>query len=193
MPELGDSDLESLLKAIAKGDNKSMEEFYERTINKVFAFCLRVTHDESIAEEVVCDTYLQVWQHADNYDSARGDVVAWLMVLTRSRAFDTLRRNKQHKFHDQIDDELASETDTPEDLLEAIDQTEVMYKLVQQLDETQRQLVALAFFRGYTHSELAEFTGLPLGTIKSRLRRALQTLREQLMESGYEWNGESNV
>ncbi len=193
MSELGDLDLESLLHAIARGDNKAMEAFYQQTINKVFAFCLRVTKEEPLAEEVVCDTYLQVWQHAADYDSVRGDVLAWLMVLTRSRAFDTLRRNRHHLYHDQIDEELASESDTPEDLLEAIDQSDVMYKLVQQLDETQRQLVALAFFRGYTHSEMAEFTGLPLGTIKSRLRRALQTLREQLMECGYGWNGESDV
>ncbi len=178
--------LDRLLGAIAEGDEGAFAAFYDQTVGRVYGLALRITQAHTLAEEIVCDVYLQLWRQANRYDRSRGNVMAWLMTLSRSRALDLLRRERsasrpQSPVQDQDPPDGAPHT---LDLLVEVDRSAALHEALRALDEEQRQLLALAYFRGYSHSELAGLTGLPLGTVKTKLRRALAVLRERLAQVG---------
>jgi RNA polymerase sigma-70 factor (ECF subfamily) len=142
--------------------------------------------DVGTAEEVVEDVFWQVWRQAPRFDSARGVVLAWIMQITRSRALDALRaagRNPLHTALD-IDDEAqmpaAVEVSDPQSLLDRAKVGERVQRALALLDPLRRQLVSLAFERGYSQPEIAEHMSLPLGTVKSHIRRALATMKTSL-------------
>ena len=142
-------------------------------LNGVLSLVSRITQQIDIAEEVVSDVYLQVWRQADRFDPARGNALAWLTVLCRSRALDALRKINATPTHgaapiSEIPEPVAAEF--PQDLLIAVEEHSAVHAALEKLEPNQRQLLALAYFRGYTHKELAEFTGMPLGTVKTQLR-----------------------
>ncbi len=176
-----DSQLKELLQAIARQDRRSFEEFYELTTDRAMSLVMRITHSINVAEEVVSDVYLQVWRQADRFDPLRGNALAWLTVLCRSRALDTVRRNNtaptSHAMSISEIPEAATE-EFAQDLLIAIEQKTAVHQALKQLDPEHRQLLALAYFRGYSHSELAEFTGMPIGTVKTQLRRTVQKMKK---------------
>lgn len=184
--EHGESRLGNLLQAVANKDRKAFEEFYDATTERVLSLVSRITRQIDIAEEVVSDVYLQVWRQADRFDPARGNALAWLTVLCRSRALDTLRKINATPTHgaapiSEIPEPEAAEF--PQDLLIAVEEHSAVHAALDMLEPNQRQLLALAYFRGYTHSELAQFTGMPLGTVKTQLRRTLNKLKEFMIES----------
>jgi RNA polymerase sigma-70 factor (ECF subfamily) len=174
--------LDRLLGAIAKGDEGAFAAFYDQTVGRVYGLALRMTQAHTLAEEIVCDVYLQLWRQADRYDRSRGNVMAWLMTLSRSRALDLLRRERTASRAEPLahDEDLPDGAPHTLDLLVEVDQSSTLHEALKTLDDEQRQLLALAYFRGYSHSELAGLTGLPLGTVKTKLRRALTVLRERL-------------
>ncbi len=184
--EHGEARLSELLRAVANNDRTAFEAFYNATTERALSLVLRITQRIEIAEEVVSDVYLQVWHQADRFDPARGNAFAWLTVLCRSRALDTLRKNNAMPTHgaapiSEIPEQQAD--DFSQDLLIAIEEHSAVHVAMQMLEPTQRQLLALAYFRGYTHSELAQFTGMPLGTVKTQLRRTLKKLKDFMVGS----------
>ena len=141
----------------------------------------RITQNLDIAEEVVSDVYLQVWRQANRFDTLRGNVLAWLTVLCRSRALDTMRKVSATPTSGAVPISEMPEAETtefPQDLLIAVEQQSAVHAALEKLEPNQRQLLALAYFRGYSHRELADFTGMPLGTVKTQLRRTLAKLKE---------------
>lgn len=177
-------ELESLLAAIAQRDESAFGTFYDATLGRAYGLALRITQRHEFAEEVICDVYLQVWRQADHFDPRRGDALAWLMLLCRSRALDLLRRESHMAQSEPLTEtRLAEQAFHPQDLYSVREQNKALCEALESLDEHQRQLLALAFFRGYSHNELASFTGLPLGTVKTRLRRAMAILKERLSRS----------
>ncbi len=184
--ELGESRLGKLLQAVANKDRKAFEEFYDATTERVLSLVSRITRQIDIAEEVVSDVYLQVWRQADRFDPARGNALAWLTVLCRSRALDTLRKINTTPTHGAAPiSEIPEieEAELSQDLLIAVEEYSAVHAERDRLESGQRQLLALAYFRGYTHSELAQFTGMPLGTVKTQLRRTLNKLKEFMIET----------
>ncbi len=180
-PRLGE-----LLQAVAKKDRTAFEAFYNATTERVLSLVLRITQQIDIAEEVVGDVYLQVWRTADRFDPTRGNALAWLTILCRSRALDTLRKNNASPTSSampisEIPEPEAAEF--PQDLLIAVEQKSAVHAALEKLEPNQCQLLALAYFRGYSHSELAQFTGMPLGTVKTQLRRTLNKLKELVSAS----------
>ncbi len=185
--------LAGLLEAVVNKEKAAFEKLYDTTVQTMYGLALRITKSPEMAEDVVSDVYLQIWQQADRYSSERGNVLAWMTIVCRSRALDTLRRLKPVRNHEQIDnaiesrsmpiDEAEQHTEMPQDLLSAVESNSAIHHALQQLDDEQRQLLALAYFRGYSHHQLAEITGLALGTVKTRLRRTLITLKEMLSVS----------
>lgn len=174
-----------LLESVKRQDRGAFETLYDSTVNRLYSLAFRITRQHETTEEVVSDVYLQVWQQAGQYDSTRGNVIAWLTVLCRSRALDALRRTRSVTIHESARDTSTSEatgTEHPQDLLIAIEAHSSLHRAVKKLDEQQRQLLALAYFRGYSHGELAQFTGLPLGTVKTQLRRTLMVLKSELSQ-----------
>ena len=175
------------LTRMAKGDEAALGELYDATVGRVYGFALRITNNAAAAEEIASDVYLQAWRDAGRYDASRAKVVTWLLMICRSRSLDWLRARDPEIAHEDPESLVSVEdhpaTGGPQDLLEALQNGTALHAAIAKLPPTQRQLVGLAFFRGLTHQEIAESAGLPLGTVKSHIRRALDTLREHLGET----------
>ena len=175
-----DARLCSLVERIGRGDETALAALYDATAGRVFAMVRGITRNLQCAEEVTEDVFWQAWRQALRFDRRRGPVMAWLLTLARSRALDHLRRGDEALSHP--DPETLRETpevaaDNPAAAVSASEQERRLGAALERLDPLPRQLVALAFYRGLTHDEIARQTRLPLGTVKSHIRRALNSLR----------------
>ena len=175
--------LADLLRRICAEDEEAFAELYDATLGRVYGLALRILRDPQSAEEVTEDVFFQVWRQARRYDPARGRPLAWILTIARSRALDHLRRRDPAQPHPEPDTLLAAEAAAPggpQDLLAASRDGERLHAALAGLDPLPRQMIALAFFRGCTHEEIALQADLPLGTVKSHIRRALAVLRAAL-------------
>ncbi len=175
--------LRALVSGIAGGDEADLGRLYDATAARVYAAALRLTGDRGAAEDVVSDTYWQVWREANRYNPARGRVIAWLLIICRSRSLDQLRR-REPAFTVADPHSLSGvEPDgMPEPLaaLFADRRAGALHAALQRLNATEQKLIGLAFFKGLSHQEIADHLGMPLGTVKTHIRRGIQTLREAL-------------
>lgn len=173
------------LRAISRGDEAALKRLYEATESRVFGLALRITCRAAAAEEVTEDVYIQLWRQADRYDPVRGKVLTWLLTICRSRALDYLRTCEKADLHPEPEtlapDRFVVEND-PQDLLLAVERNHAVYAALSELTPLQRQLLTLAFFKGYTHEEIAAHCQLPLGSVKSHIRRALQMLKQKVLD-----------
>lgn len=176
--------LAELMDAVGRGDARALAELYDATVGKLYALAFAMLCNTEDAEDVVCETYSYVWANAARYDANRGNVLAWLLMLCRSRALDRLRRRRAAatlgvKRPGEI---AAATTHEPGDLLSLMQRYTAMYAALSMLTPERRRLVSFAFLQGLSHQEIAQVTGLPLGTVKSHLRRALARLRDALQD-----------
>lgn len=175
--------LRSLVARMGDGDEAALGQLYDRTSRRVYGFALRITRSPEMAEEVVEEVFWQAWRQALRFDPDRGNPMAWLMTMTRSRALDALRRTDDAELHPEPDTLIAAEIacgGDPQNLLEAVQRHHALHAALESLDALPRQLLSLAFFRGLTHEEIALQSALPLGTVKSHIRRALTALGKVL-------------
>lgn len=174
--------LESLVLRMAQGEQAALAELFQRCSARVHAVALSVLQRPEDAEEAVLDTFSQAWERAPAFDPARGEVLTWLLGMAWSRAVDRLRRERRHRRTEPLhpEDGAAAYTAFMDDpvprLLDALDAESALAGARAQLSAVQQQVLALAFFEDLSHSEIGERTGLPLGTVKSHLRRALAQL-----------------
>ena len=175
-------ELALLVGNMRRGDRLALESLYDATVGKLYALASAMLRHAEDAEEVVCETYTQAWETAANFDPARASVMGWLLMMCRSRALDLLRKRRARgETHDIAGFEQVGEAmQQPEELLSLMQRSSRVHAALSDLTPERRQLVSLAFLRDLTHPEIAEITGLPLGTVKSHLRRALAQLRETL-------------
>lgn len=165
---------------ILRGEQAALAELYDATAGRVHGVALRIVGNVETAEEVVSDVYFQAWREAGRYDPARGAVQSWLMVMCRSRAVDALRRRDDAIIHPEpysLAENQADGHGDLQELIEAIERGTRIHAVVAALTPVQRQLVALAFFRGHTHCEIADHLRMPLGSVKSTIRQALHAMR----------------
>lgn len=164
-----------LLQRISANDQGAMAEFFDRYGGLVYSVALRVLKDPGQAEDLMQEIFFQVWKKPEAFVQGRGSLGAWLAVVTRNRAVDVLRRRKPD---DNVDDfALASKTN----LASEVEQSRMMEKVRQVLNglpAEQQKSVEMAFFEGMTHAEIAAQTGDPLGTVKTRIRAALISVRK---------------
>ena len=180
-----DGELRTLLKEVAGGSQVAFAALYDATSSHVYGLAQRIVRSEHDAEEVVGDVFLQAWRQADRYDASRGTPLAWLLALARSRALDRLRRrdpaepaaNPHAGGRDGTDREHG-----PESLLLAVERGSAVHAALAQLRPVQQDLLDLAFWRGLTQQEIAAEVGMPLGTVKSHIRKAMEVLAESLCE-----------
>ena len=166
---------ESLLARVRERDQAAMGEIFDRFATMVYAVAMRVLRDSDQAEDIMQDVFLQVWSFPDRFVHGRGSLGAWLAVVARNRAIDILRRRRPTDPCDEV--VLASGTD----LASEVERNTIMDKVrgvLKDLPAEQRRSLELAFFEGLTHSEVAARTGDPLGTVKTRIRTALASLRK---------------
>jgi RNA polymerase sigma-70 factor (ECF subfamily) len=153
------------------------------TIGKVFGLALRIVRNRASAEEVAEDVYVQIWHSAATYDPQRGSPLGWTLTICRSRAIDSLRRADKAIVDPDPTERLDAVVQLEpglQDLLQASQEHAALHAALTRLQPVQRQVLGLAFFRGLTHPEIAAMADMPLGTIKSHIRRALNTLRQEL-------------
>lgn len=174
--------LPGLVARMAAADETALAAFYDLTLGKVYGLALRIAGQPEAAEDVAAEVYLQVWRQAGDYSAARGSVLAWLLTICRSRALDFLRRRDPAQTHPDPDLLRAAPPSEPPppDLLESLEARTSLHAALLALGNEQRQILALAFFRDLSHQEIAQRVGLPLGTVKSRIRRAQIALRAAL-------------
>jgi RNA polymerase sigma-70 factor, ECF subfamily len=165
------------LDRVNAGDQSAMAEIFDRYSSPVYSVALRILKDPGQAEDVVQETFMQVWRKPTAFVHGRGSLGAWLVVIARNRAIDMLRRRKPA---DSVEDVVLA---SPCNLAAEAERNTVMEKIrrvLQDLPLEQQESVRLAFFEGLSHSEIAERTGDPLGTVKTRIRLALISLRKAL-------------
>jgi RNA polymerase sigma-70 factor (ECF subfamily) len=179
---LDTDECERLIAAMARGDQAALRTLHGLTVTKLFGMARRILKDPADVEEVVCDAYLHAWRTAAQYRCHRGSVVAWLMIICRNRAIDRFRNNAVGlRGRDGArSDELADAQPSPLERLLMLEREHAVQRAVAELPPLRRELLALAFFRGLTHPEIAADTRLALGTVKSHLRRAMHVLRKRL-------------
>jgi RNA polymerase sigma-70 factor, ECF subfamily len=163
-----------LVARIRAGDQQATSQLYDRYAKVVYAVALRVLQDTGAAEDILQDVFLQLWRNPDAFDASRGSLAAWLAVIARHRSIDRLRKRRP-----EVDVEDCVIAGGP-DLADEAERTLVIEKVrvvLAEMNPEQRKVLELAFFQGLTHTEIAEKTGEPLGTIKTRIRTGLQHLR----------------
>jgi len=169
----------ALLAKVEQGDQEAMAALFDRYSGIVYSVALRVLRDTGQAEDVMQDIFIQIWKKPGAFVSGRGSLGAWLVVVTRNRAIDSLRRRRPT---DSVEDVvLASSTDLASEA-ERNSLIEKVRVYLHQLPPEQRKSVEMAYFEGLSHSEIAEKTGDPLGTVKTRIRLALITLRKAMKD-----------
>ncbi len=173
-----DRNCELWISEISKGQEKALEKLYTATLSRLFAIAVKILDDSALAEDVVTESYHEIWRHAARYDRAKGRPITWMMTICRNRALDAYRRRAAdaRKLENAATLEHEAVADVAEDLMGSLRDDTLMRALLEQVSSEDRQLIALAFFRDYSHQEIADFSGLPLGTVKSRIRRALKNL-----------------
>lgn len=185
LEDVRESRLRGWMAQICRGDEAALGALYDATLGRVYGLALRITRNPQAAEEVAADVFWQVWRQAPRFDPARGRVLTWLLTIARSRALDSLRRVDEADAHPEPEVFIALEATRegdPQDLLAATQRDHRLHAALATLEALPRQLLALAFFRGLTHEEIAAHAGLPLGTVKSQIRRALGALKNVLGE-----------
>ncbi|MBI5256680.1 MAG: sigma-70 family RNA polymerase sigma factor [Burkholderiales bacterium] len=176
----------------ALGDRAAFQRLYEQTSGHLFAVLLRIQRDRAIAEDLLQEVYVSAWKAAASFDARQAQPLTWLTHIARNKAIDSLRRAQAqprmesvHAEHDDddrpdLDQRLADEGPGPAELLERASDARSLAHCMQGLSAQQRQSVALAFFDGLSHAEVAEQLREPLGTVKSWVRRALLSLKNCL-------------
>jgi RNA polymerase sigma-70 factor (ECF subfamily) len=181
--QIQDQELAQLIALTAQGDQSALATFYDRTSPQVFGLVVKILNNREAAEEVTLDVYTQVWRQAHTYDRTRGAPGAWLMMVARTRAIDRFRAGAvEHGRVESLDkvEFFASDDETPEQGVEGQERRRYVQQALALLNEEQRQAIALAYFYGFTQSEIAEKLQLPLGTVKTRIRLGMIKLREAL-------------
>lgn len=176
------TELAELLARIALGDRSSFERLYKRTSAHLLSVLLRMLRRRAVAEEVLQDVYCSIWARAASFDPNRGAPMTWMMRIARNAALDLLRR-ADHAAGEPSDAEAPDVADSgpdPLQCLQAAADARQIRECMGQLSAQQQQVIALAFYRGLSHSEVAEHLATPIGTVKTWVRRGLQVLKECL-------------
>jgi RNA polymerase sigma factor (sigma-70 family) len=186
-------DLSRLLARAGVGDRAAFATLYERTSPHLLAVVLRINRDRAQAEDILQEVYVNVWRAASSFDAAQSQPLTWLTSIARHRAIDSLRRLQtqprmraapasegRDSEDDDVYDTVADESPGPLDLLSRAAEARSLAACMDQLSPSQRQSVALAFFQGLSHAEVATQMRQPLGTVKSWVRRSLATLKSCL-------------
>jgi RNA polymerase sigma-70 factor (ECF subfamily) len=175
--------LDVLLGRVALGDRLALRALYDQVVPKLFGLALRITRRRDWAEDVVQESFVSIWHHAADYRPQVAAPMTWMTTIVRNRALDCLRRAHAARLasatslEDTPEADLEDEHDGPAELAQASEQARALNRCLQRLDGQQREAVVLAYLQDLSHAELAARLRVPLGTIKSWIRRGLEKLR----------------
>ncbi|MEO8716123.1 MAG: sigma-70 family RNA polymerase sigma factor [Acetobacteraceae bacterium] len=183
-PTAAPSDDVATISRIASGDEAALATLYDRWAQTVYSLVFQLLRDADAAEDVVEETFWQVWHRATSYDISRGTVRTWILTIGRSRALDRLRSRKRNR--EDVSDDLSlslvrDPRSDPSQMAEGAERRQLVYSALSELPDEQRGALELAYFRGLSQSEIAQLLGEPLGTVKTRMRLGMQKLRDKLI------------
>jgi RNA polymerase sigma-70 factor (ECF subfamily) len=173
----------TLIQQIGAGDQKAFGTLYDRYKTLVFSLAVKIAGNHETAEDITLDVFTQIWEHADKYHPKKGSVRVWVASITRYRSIDTLRRRNirlylHHPSWSDIQLEALPSNENPDDALQSAEIRRKVSNSINRLPEDQQEALAMAYYKGYTHRQIAEALNEPLGTIKTRIRLGLQKLRQ---------------
>ena len=186
--------LTALMARVALGDQAAFARLYQETSAHLYGVAVRILKDGAAAEEVLQEAFVNVWHHAGSYEAAKSQPMTWLAAIVRNRCLDQLRRRELDTVTMTADDDDGKEFDlpsgdpTPVEMLLAGAEAQSVRDCVDGLDAGPKQAIALAFYQGLSHAELADHMRQPLGTVKSWVRRGLERLKACLDRAGYQRN-----
>ncbi len=174
--------LADLLRRSARGDQVAFAELYDATQARVFGLAVRVVRDPAQAEEVTQEAFLEVWRTATRFDADKGSALSWLMTICHRKSVDRVRSaeastRRDTSYHQQ---NHTVDTDTTADAAQASMEAQRVRSALTSLTDVQREAIELAYFGGYTHTEVAGILDLPVGTAKTRIRDGLIRLRDKM-------------
>ena len=172
------------LERMTRGEPDALAELYDRHARSIYSLAVRIVRDQADAEDIVQEVFSQAWRQANRYDAARGNVAAWLLTLTRSRAIDRLRGRRTRPWETSEGNSPLTLPDAglgPDALAASAEQVGLVRAALQALPLVERLALELAYFEGHTHTEIAARLELPLGTVKTRIRQGLLRLRAAIV------------
>lgn len=169
---------EQLLVRVGAGDSSAFGELYDRYADRVLALLVRLLRDRRDADDVLQETFWQVWRTAASYDAGRANPVAWMLLIARSRAIDALRRQARRPMQ-ELNQEPSTQRD-PANHLQMLELSDRVRNAMARLGEDQRQAIQLSYYSGMSHQEIADELSIPLGTAKTRIRQGMLKLRDLL-------------
>lgn len=172
--------LADMLTCAQRGDEQAFAQVYQHTSSAVFGALLRIVNHRAEAEDLLQDVYMALWQRRLVFDAQRGDVLPWLLTVARHRAISYLRKRQHATLDDSLMSSLPSDAESPPDVHEKKHDRQRLALAMATLSAQQRQAITIAYFGGFTYSELAQTLGVPEGTVKSWIRRGLARLRAML-------------
>jgi RNA polymerase sigma-70 factor (ECF subfamily) len=174
--------LARLLSRTALGDRAAFAELYRATSAKLFGVSLRIVRERPLAEEALQDSFVNIWKRSQDYAAEKSAPMTWMTAIVRNRSLDIVRRSREEPdIDDALTANLVDERAAPARDAEARAEAHSLRQCLEELDAEQRQTIALAFYHGLTHAELARHLRRPLGTVKTHVRRGLLKLRDCLM------------
>ncbi|MDD2545707.1 MAG: sigma-70 family RNA polymerase sigma factor [Burkholderiaceae bacterium] len=178
-----DTELMELLDRVAARDESALKVLYDQTSSRLFGLALRILRHREAAEDVLQETFLTIWRVAGDYRAALSPPMAWMGLIVRSRALDALRKRSSDRtdltqeLDEGLEQSLEGDSPNPLDTAQASQQASALHQCLSRLEHKQREVVSLAYLRDLSHGELAEQLQLPLGTVKTWIRRGLEQLR----------------
>lgn len=172
-----------LLARCAQGDEKALEELYRAAAPRLFGICMTLVKREDLAEDILQECFVKIWNHAGSYDPKKGAGMTWMISIVRNRGLDLLRSSRaqmeqaSQEFHDE---EFQDAGVGPLEAADIEASTAAVVKCLNQLEDKQRRCIVMAYYHGYTHEELARAVDAPLGTVKAWIRRGLERVRQCL-------------
>ena len=198
-PESPDTALTALIDRVALADEKALKSLYEMASSRLYGIAVRVVGNRQWAEDVLQEAFITIWRIAPDYKAALSPPMAWMGLIVRSRGLDFLRRRNSDRadatleLDEIISDTVAGDSPNPMDIAEASAQARALHQCLNLLENKQREVVSLAYLRDLSHGELAEQLKLPLGTVKTWIRRGLEQLRGCMASTATSKNTTNNT
>ncbi len=178
---MAQSELDQLLRAAANGDRAAFRALYNASSAKLFGVAVRILKRSDLAEDVIQDAYLKIWDAAPNFRPELGSPMSWMVAITRNRAIDVLRKRTEVGVEDQKDGgEREDDAPDPYQMTVQNNELKALLSCMERLNPDQRQCLLMAYYYGYTHEEISERMSTPVGTVKSWIRRGLAKVKECL-------------
>ena len=170
----------NLLAEVATGDSKAFEELTKKYGNLIWSIARRYLSNQAEAEDAVQEIFLALWQSASRFDANKGSEITFIATIARRRLIDGLRKNNKHKILQSIDDAISDDVFKQKSNLEKNAELSLAIGMLETLEKKDQELLSLSIYQGYSHVEIAKLLNLPLGTVKTKIRRNLMKIREKI-------------